>query len=96
MTQRLLATGLTSVGHEEPQLRMPENVLLREPIGQHNVGRLVGHCLRLPLPQDSLLEPSEDVEKCQADAVGHVRARQHGAERHLPRLKKYFSFNGDC
>ena len=83
MAERLLTAGLAPVGHEELELGMGEDVLLREPLGQHHVRRLVLHHLRLPLPEDSLLQAAEDVDQGQADVLGHVGGRQYRSERHL-------------
>ena len=63
MTERFLATGLTSVRDKKLQLGMTEDILLWKPLGQHHVVRLVLHHLRLPLPEDPLLQSAEDVEE---------------------------------
>ena len=88
MTEGLLAAGLAPVGHEQLQLGMGEDVLLRQPLGQHHVRRLVVHLLRLPLPQDPLLQPAEDVHQGRAGLLGHVGGRQHRSKRHL--AEKYW------
>ncbi len=55
MTERLLEAGLSYVSDKELGVRVSEDVLLRQPLGQLDVGRQVRHRLRLPLPQHFLL-----------------------------------------
>ena len=62
VAKRFLAAGLSSVRDKELELRMGENILLRDPFSQQDVVRLSLHLFGLPLPDDPLLQAGEDFD----------------------------------
>ena len=61
MTERFLATRLSSVRDEQFELGVSEDILLREPLRQQHVVRLPLHRFRLPLPDHPLLQTAKGV-----------------------------------
>jgi len=54
-----LEAWLSSVSDEDFEVRMSQNVVLRQPLGQEDVGGQVIHIAGLPLPDDTLFHASE-------------------------------------
>ena len=54
-----MEAGLSSVGDEELEVVVAEDVVLRQPLGQQHVRRQPLHRLSLPLPDDALLQAAE-------------------------------------
>ena len=62
IAERFLEARLSSVGDEDFEVLMGQDVVLRQPLGQENVGWQVSHLTRLPLPDDSLFQSAESVK----------------------------------
>ena len=72
VTQCFLEARLSTMSDEELDIGMSKHLLLWQPLGQHHVVRLVRHVLRLPLPEDALLHPAEDVDQQLPLVLGHL------------------------
>ena len=56
VTKRFLEAWLTPVGNENLDIGVAKHVLLRQPLVKHYVVRLPLHHIRLPFPQNFLLQ----------------------------------------
>ncbi len=56
-----MKTRLASVGDEEVEIGVSKNLLLRKPLRDEHVGGGVLHLTGLPLPDDPLLQFSEQI-----------------------------------